>query len=385
MTMTDRPPGARKLAALKIVKIEAILLRAAIETPIVTSFGTIAERAVLLVRVEDTDGAVGWGEVFANFPAHGAENRAHLIRDYLAPILLSKSWETPAVAFAEMTRQTHIITLQVGEPGPFAQAIAGVDIALWDLAARRQGEPLWRLLGGRRDVVPTYASGLNPRGFEALVEQKRNEGYNAFKIKTGFDRDTDLAALGQIRALIGDAKLMTDINQGWDIETACANWPAYSDFDLGWIEEPLPADAPLDQWQRLAEQPGASIAAGENLLGDNQFDAHIAAGVFGVVQPDMAKWGGFTKTLPLARRIIAAGQCYCPHFLAGAIGLMASAHCLAAAGGDGMLEIDANANPLRDRLTGGLPAIVEGNITLPDGPGLGVVPDLDFIKAYAVD
>jgi L-alanine-DL-glutamate epimerase-like enolase superfamily enzyme len=117
-------------------------------------------------------------------------------------------------------------------------------------------------------------------------------------------------------------------------------------------------------------------------LGDDQFDDHIAARVLGVVQPDMCKWGGFTKTLPLARRIIEAGQSYCPHFLAGAIGLLASGHCLAAAGGDGLLEVEANPNPLREQLTGGLPGIVDGKMTLPAGPGLGAAPDQDLIKDF---
>lgn len=369
---------------LQIAKVEPILLRARIETPIVTSFGTIPERAVLLVRVEDAEGAVGWGEIFGNFPAHGAENRAHLVRDYLASIVLSQAWAAPEDAFAAMTQRTHIMALQGGEPGPFAQAIAGVDIALWDLVARRSGEPLWRMLGGTRDAVPVYASGLNPEGFEGIVETKLAEGYTAFKIKIGFGQDTDFAALRLMRELIGDRPLMTDVNQGWDVDTACGNWASYSDFGLGWIEEPLPADRPLDEWARIAALGGALVAAGENLLGDAQFDAYIEAGVLGVVQPDMCKWGGYTKTLPLARRIVAAGQRYCPHFLAGPIGILAAAHCLAVAGGEGILEIDANPNPLRARLTGGLPKITDGVMTLPDGPGLGLEPDPDAIKEFRV-
>ncbi len=368
---------------VRLAKLEPILLRAKIDTPVVTSFGTIPERAVLLVRAEDVDGAVGWGEVFGNFPMHGAENRAHLVRDYIAAIALSEAWPSPAAAFEAMTAKTHIMTLQSGEPGAFAQAIAGVDIALWDLAASRVGEPLWRLMGGNRDTVPTYASGLNPQGFEEIVTRKLAEGYTAFKIKIGFGREIDFAALTRMRELIGARDLMTDVNQGWNIETAEANWPEYSTFGLRWIEEPLPADRPLEEWRRLAAADGAPIAAGENLLGDRQFDAHIAAKVFDVVQPDMCKWGGFTKTVPLARRIVAAGQTYCPHFLAGPIGVMASAHCLAAAGGDGILEIDANTNPIRERLTGGLPPIEDGIMTLPEGPGLGVVPDLDILREFA--
>ena len=373
---------SKELPNLNIVKVEPVLLHAPIDTQVMTSFGALTKRAVLLVRVEDGDGAVGWGEVFGNFPMHGAENRAHLIRDYLAPITLAESWDTPAAAFAAMTQATHIMTIQTGEPGAFAQAIAGVDIALWDLAARRAGKPLWRLLGGQGDTIPVYASGLNPRGFEGIVEGKLEEGYTAFKVKIGFGRDTDLAALAGVRRLIGQYRLMTDVNQSWDLETACGNWPEYSQFDLTWIEEPIAADQGLDSWRRIAALPGAPLAAGENLLGDVQFDDYIAAKVLAVVQPDMCKWGGFTKTLPLARRIIAAGQSYCPHFLAGAIGLLASGHCLAAAGGGGMLEIDANPNPLREQLTGGLPAIVDGNMTLPTGAGLGAIPDADFIRDF---
>ena len=368
---------------LSLAKVEPILLRAKIDTPVITSFGTIPERAVLLVRLEDKDGAVGWGEIFGNFPMHGAENRAHLVRDYIAPIALSEEWESPAHAFEGMTRKTHIMTLQSGEPGSFAQAIAGVDIALWDLAARRAGKPLWQLLGGKRDSVPTYASGLNPKGFGGIVERKLDEGYNAFKIKIGFGREVDFAALTKMREMIGEDALMTDVNQGWDVETACENWAAYSEFNLGWIEEPLPADRPLDEWRQIAALGGSPVAAGENLLGDAQFGEHIDAKVFDVVQPDMCKWGGFTKTLPLARRIVAAGQTYCPHFLAGPIGVMSAAHCLAAAGGDGVLEIDANGNPIRERLTGGLPPIDNGILTLPSGPGLGIEPDAAALHEFA--
>lgn len=382
--MSAALPDTSGLPDLDIATIEPILLRAKIDTPIVTSFGNIPERAVLLVRVEDRDGGVGWGEVFGNFPAHGAENRAHLIRDYLGPIVLSKSWDSPAEAFASLTRLTHIMALQGGEPGPFAQAIAGVDIALWDLLARRAGEPLWRLMGGARDAVPTYASGLNPQGFEGIVEDKLGEGYNAFKIKIGFGRETDFAALTLMRELIGERQLMTDVNQGWDVDSACADWLAYSNFGLGWIEEPLPADAPMETWQQIAALGGSPVAAGENMLGDIQFDAFVESNVLGVVQPDICKWGGFTKVLPLARRVVEAGQLYCPHFLAGPVGILASAHCLAAAGGDGLLEIDANPNPIRERLTGGVPDIRDGIMQLPAGAGLGIEPDPAVMRDFRV-
>ena len=110
----------------------------------------------------------------------------------------------------------------------------------------------------------------------------------------------------------------------------------------------------------------------------------MASGALAVVQPDLAKWGGISRGLPLARRIRAAGLRYCPHFLGGGIGLLASAHLLAAAGGDGLLEIDANDNPLRTLLMGPLERVAGGACRLGDEPGLGVVPDLRALRPFEV-
>jgi L-alanine-DL-glutamate epimerase-like enolase superfamily enzyme len=106
--------------------------------------------------------------------------------------------------------------------------------------------------------------------------------------------------------------------------------------------------------------------------------------VLKVVQPDLAKWGGFTRGIPLARRIVAAGVRYCPHWLGGGVGLLASAHALAAIGGGGVLEVDANANPLRSATCGPLGNISDGSSVLNNRPGLGIDPDLASLQAYAV-
>jgi L-alanine-DL-glutamate epimerase-like enolase superfamily enzyme len=106
--------------------------------------------------------------------------------------------------------------------------------------------------------------------------------------------------------------------------------------------------------------------------------------VLSVVQPDIAKWGGFTRGVPVARRILAAGARFCPHWLGGGIGLLASAHALAAVGGGGMLEVDANANPLRSATCGPLASIIDGATVLSNRPGLGIEPDLGSVQAYAV-
>jgi L-alanine-DL-glutamate epimerase-like enolase superfamily enzyme len=103
-----------------------------------------------------------------------------------------------------------------------------------------------------------------------------------------------------------------------------------------------------------------------------------------VVQPDLAKWGGFSGCLPVARRIRAAGLSFCPHYLGGGIGLLASAHLLAAVGGGGMLEIDANDNLLRSLLAGALERPAEGRCALPEAAGLGAPPDLEALREFQV-
>ena len=110
-------------------------------------------------------------------------------------------------------------------------------------------------------------------------------------------------------------------------------------------------------------------AGGENLAGEEAFAGAISAGAFAVVQPDVAKWGGVGGCLAVARAALAAGRISCPHFLGGGIGLAASAHLLAAAGGPGLLELDANPNPLRDAFGDG-PA--GGAWRIGEAPGLGI-------------
>jgi hypothetical protein len=125
------------------------------------------------------------------------------------------------------------------------------------------------------------------------------------------------------------------------------------------------------------------LAAGENMASFAGFDAALASKVFGVLQPDLAKWGGFTGCLSVARKIIDQGIHFCPHYLGAGVGLLASAHLLAAAGGDGVLEVDANPNPLRDLTSGSLARPSDGVMTLTDEPGLGIEPDLGVLLKFA--
>jgi D-galactarolactone cycloisomerase len=370
---------------LRLKSLRASVYRAPIDTPVTTSFGIMRDRPMVLVTAEDQDGVEGFGEVWCNFPQVGAEHRARLVDSVLAPLATAQPFETAEALFRHLTAATEVLAIQSGEPGPFAQAIAGADIAVWDLLARKQNLPLWRLLGGSPDIQ-VYASGLNPTAPEVLARRKHAEGYRGFKLKIGFGAERDVTNLEAMRRELGPSlRMMVDANQGWSLDEALSIAPRLERFDLAWLEEPLRADRPWTDWRRLKAGTKLPLAAGENVYGQSAFGDALASDVLSVVQPDLAKWGGFSGCAAVARTIMAAGAIYCPHYLGGGIGLLASAHLLAGVGGKGLLEIDANDNPLRALLCGPLNHIREGQATLTETPGLGIGRDqLAAIERYRV-
>jgi D-galactarolactone cycloisomerase len=366
-------------------RIELFHFKAAIQQPIVTSFGSIPARNALLIRIKDADGAFGWGEVWANFPPSGAESKLRLLETVILPMVLGRSWSSPAAAWIDLTQRMRRNAIQSGEPGPFAACIAGIEVALSDLAARKAGLPLWKALGRFEQPAPVmaYASNLNPKGAPEYVAMCRERGYRAFKLKVAFDLTSDLANVREIAgSLKPGERFMIDANQGWDLSTARPAVEAFSQYPLDWIEEPIPADDPSEQWAELAMLSRVPLAGGENLIGFAAFDAAINAGHLGVIQPDICKWGGISGCVAVARRAVAAGRRYCPHWLNSGLGLHAAAHALAAVGGEGLLEHDAMENPLQAVLAEPFPLLVDGRFALTSAPGLGVTPDLAGAKSF---
>ena len=371
---------------ISIVQADSFVFRYPLQTPVQTSFGTMRDRPMVLVRLRDKDGFVGWGEVWCNFPNVGAEHRARLLESVFSPLLLSQSFSSEDAAFQSLTDSTAVLAIQTGEFGPIAQCIAGLDIAIHDLVAKREGKPVWRRLGGQTSVVPVYASGINPTGAEAVAERALSAGYRHLKLKIGFDETSDRANLSSLRGLLkGSGKLMADANQAWSVEEARLRAPALSEFNLFWLEEPIAANRPAVEWQELKDSVPIPLAGGENFASDDVFSAALQDKTLSVVQPDLAKWGGLTRCVPLGREINVSGLLYCPHYLGGGVGLVASAHGLAAVGGDGMLEVDINGNPLRSELIGDMLSASPGFATLSDTPGLGVEPDLSWLVRFRVD
>lgn len=368
--------------SVAIRSLRAFCYRYPLQTPVETSFGRMQDRPAVFIRIEDEDGHVGWGEAWSNFPSVGAEHRARIVNEIIAPALTGFVADTPHHLFDHLAAKYAVLALQTGEHGPFAQCIAGVDIAMWDLVAQRQALPLWRLLGGDAPRIKVYASGINPTGAAQTAEAALRAGHRALKLKIGFGAERDLANLTALRALAGDGLLAADVNQGWSLQQALAFAPELDCFALAWLEEPLRVDQPWLTWLELKTRIRTPLAGGENIASEAAFADAFAAGALDVIQPDIAKWGGFSQCVAVGRGARTAGKTFCPHYLGGGIGLLASAHLLAAVGGNGMLEVDFNPNPLRDALCGPVGDVHDGHITLTDAPGLGFAPDLAAFEAY---
>jgi len=375
--------------AITIARIQAWAVRYPINTPVVTSFGKMTDRPSVFVRLECADGSFGWGEVFANWPAAGAEHRVNLLKADIADLVIGFRAKAPGELFHHLHRKTRVRAYQCGEPGPFAHVIAGLDIAMWDLFARRAGVAVRRLLNpDAAQNVPLYASGIHLAAGEEMIDAARARGFENYKVKVGFDLERDMRDVRRLGDGLGSHEtLAADANQAWDTHTAIAFAKGVGPGRLQWLEEPLPAYAPVTEWRALSAAAPMPLAAGENIAGYAEFDAVLASGHLGVVQPDLMKWGGFTGCFDIAQRILKQGARYCPHYLGGGIGLAASAELLAAAGGNGVLEVDVNPNPAREGF-----GVVETRFRgaswqCDDLPGLGVeaLPDAlsDFISLAA--
>lgn len=367
-----------------IDRLDCWVLRAPIAEPVANAFGAMSNRPAVFLRVSASDGAIGWGEVFSNFPQVGAEHRARLVSSIFAPMLAGVVADDPASVRTLLDQRTRQMAIQCGEPGPFAQITGAVDQALWDMASRRAGLPLWKLLGGSSGRVRVYASGIGPDKVVAVALAKQAEGYRAFKLKVGFGAERDVANLAAMREALGpDAAIMCDANQAWSPDDAAARIAELAPYQPYWIEEPIGADQPHATWRALAQASAVPLAAGENLRGELAFGEAIEAGYLRFVQPDVGKWGGITGGLAVARLAQAKGIAYCPHWLAGGVGLAATLHALAGLGAsNGWAEVDANPNPLREQV---FPLqVVDGWATLSNAPGLGVEPDLQALARYRV-
>ncbi len=352
------------------------------EKPVVSSIGAITRRVTCLVTVVTEDGLEGVGESWVNFPDWAPQERRATIENGVRPLILGMDSADIDSVHRRLVNQLERIGLQWGALGPIWQAISAVDMALWDIAGKRRQLPVWKLLGGKQNTIPVYASGLGPDVDEALVRQHLALGINIFKLKVGRSRKQDLAEVAHLRDIVGSqATILVDANQGWSHENAQAIIPDLYRLGVQWVEEPLRADD-LEGTAALAAESLIPIALGENLYGREAFRRWTEYRAVQIVQPDLSKCGGFTEARAIVETVKPANIPYAPHFLGSAVGLVASAHFLAGVPGGLYLELDTNPNPLRDKLCANTVRIDDGRLKLAPDPGLGVSLARDILESY---
>jgi D-galactarolactone cycloisomerase len=351
--------------------------------------------AEILVEIVTDDGLTGVGEIHGRPQAEIARILEHF-RPWLVgrdpsghaevhELLFRSTYSRTAAAFGAAEGQPHFGS--GGKPQLMA-AIAGVDIALWDLAAQAAGLPLYRHLGGSRSRIPAYASGgyYGPEGdaaTDALVGEMTGYwelGFRAVKMKVGgLTIAEDVARVRAVRDALPDVEIMLDANSAYDVPTAVEAARAFEPLRIAWLEEPVAWFDPVAGLARVGEETTVPLASGERELTLHGCRDLVDRTRIRFLQFDCTRAGGVTEFLRVAAYAHAHGVLMAPHHDPQVHG-----HLLSAVPNGHVLEVFPN--PVRDPVWEGLfavgPEIVGGEVVLAERPGLGIELDREFLERY---
>lgn len=374
-----------------IEDVRSVSLEAPLDEPFGYAQSWVDTRSATLVRIEASDGTVGWGECWG--PSAG---NARVVDEILAPELVGEDPTRVEVLYDRCYDRCRA-TYQTFVP---LSAVSGVELALWDLKGKLLDVPVYSLLGGdRREAVRAYATGHYFRPvddietqYESILEeaQRNADAVGAVKLKIGlnllgYGPEEDVELVRRARETLGsDVTIMVDANYAYDRPTAMEVGRELSALDVNWFEEPIRAED-IEGYAQLREALDVKIAGGE-CHGPAEFDRLLDAGGVDVAQPDVCIVGGLTPTKRLVSHAESDGSVrVVPHVWGTPITLAASLHLISTIRTDTWLEFDRSPNPLREELS---PRTFEadssGEIPVPDGPGFGVEIDQQAIERYRV-
>lgn len=328
----------------------------------------------LLIKVTTDSGLVGWGDAFG-------------VRIWPVTQALFDRLITPLCIDADpMQRNELIDTLwrtlyHFGRGGPLQYALSGLDIALWDIAAKAAGVPVHTLIGPcRHTTVPVYASLLPYRDATLAAryaEQAVDEGYRYVKL-----HERDVASVAQSRAAIGDdIGLMVDLNCAFDLAGAVKFAHDVNRYHPMWLEEPLFPPDDYEAIQALSQSIDIPLALGENVGTTVEFERLLKHAGIAYAQPSVIKTGGITALLQLAQAAAKHNASLMPHSAYFGPGLLATLHVLATLEGAPIIErfyCKLAAEPC-----GASAQVNRGLMQVPQGPGLGFDPDPELLTRYA--
>ncbi|MCK0129279.1 mandelate racemase/muconate lactonizing enzyme family protein [Erythrobacter sp. F6033] len=389
------------LGKIRITAIKSHVLQYDLDDELGYSQQYYTKRTAHLVEVQTDAGITGWGECFGG-GAIAFANKT-IVERVIAPMIVGDD----ALDREVIWHKVYNLLRDHGQKGMPIQSLSGVDIALWDIAGKAQGVPVWKLLGGAfRERIPAYGYGMMLQRKDDLAERFAAEsarikdaGFGAMKMKIGLGPKRDIQLVEAVRKSIGDdIDLMVDANHAYTTREAIPLGRALEELGVYWFEEPV---APEDRqgYRDLCTALDLNIAGGEAEFTRWGFRDLIEGRCVDILQPEVCALGGISEY----QKVLALAQAHfvpvVNHVWGSAVAVGTNLHLLAALPDfpgaahpvQPMLEYDTTPNRFREELLQEPLRINEqvaengGTVAIPTAPGLGVDPDLKFIKHFEVN
>lgn len=349
------------------------------------SGGSVKVWHAALVRVWTDAGIYGLGEMGTG---HYIPEAAKAVCEFLSKTLIGKDPFEIEVLQSVMYK----LGANWGRRGIAMGVISGIENALWDLKGKALGVPVHSLLGGKyRKTIKAYASGGMEQPLDSLVKEVAGyleQGFKAVKIRGGYDKKRDVLKIKTLRETLGyEFDLALDCGQGyvpqaWSAKEAIGVVKALEEYQLMFVEEPCKTDE-LDVYRKVHEASGTvPIAGGENGCSIYEFKQLIDNNCLDIIQPDVTHAGGICEVKKAAEYAALQGITVAPHVFRTGASFAAHLHLLSAIPNALICEYQQIANPLREELLNAPLKMVDGELVIPDEPGLGIHLTDEIIAKY---
>lgn len=384
---------------MKITKVISHVLQYDLEEELGYSQQYYTKRSAHLVEIQTDAGLTGWGECFG--PGNVALANKVIVERVIQPMILGADPLDREVIW----QRVYNLLRDHGQKGMPIQALSGVDIALWDLFGKIAEQPLYKLLGGAfRDRVPVYGYGMMLTRGAGLAERMADEaagikaaGYAATKMKIGLGVRDDIELVTAVRSAVGDDfPLMVDANHCYDVTDALVVGRELGQLGVEWFEEPV-APEDRDGYRRLRDNLEVKIAGGEAEFTRYGWRDLLDGQCVDIAQPEVCALGGVSEYLKVRSMAHARFIPVVNHVWGSAVAISLNLHLLMSMpdlpgsmfAKAPLLEFDTTPNKFRDdlilnRLDVQTAVRDTGTIGAPEGHGLGVQIDSDFLKRYEV-